>query len=58
MRLSLFIIIFILSACTSTPQIASLNETDTTLKIQTNISSANNAQYEYKLLQEQRAKEL
>ena len=58
MHLSLLFFIFIFSACTSTPQVSPVNETHTAIKIQTNISSANSAQEEYKLLQIQRAKEL
>ena len=46
-----------ISACSSTPDVSLLNETDTEQKILSNQSAACQAQDEYKKLQEQRGKE-
>ena len=58
MRLSILLFtLFMLSACTITPEISSSTENTTTKKIQSNHSDATNAQDEYKKLQAQREKE-
>ena len=49
--------LLILSACSTTPEISSSSEITTTQKIQSNYSTATNAQDEYKKLQAQRDKE-
>jgi len=46
--------LFIFSACSSTPELSSLNENITDKKIQSNQSAALAAQDEYKKLQAQR----
>lgn len=53
---SLFIL-FTLSACTNTPEVSSKHEQTTTDKILTNKANAQEAQNEYKKLQEQRGNE-
>ena len=53
---SLFIL-FALSSCTNTPEISSKHEQITTDKILTNKANAQEAQNEYKKLQEQRENE-
>lgn len=50
----LLFILFILSACMSSPEVSPSNETSTTDKIHTNITEAEIAQNEYKALQQQR----
>jgi len=50
-------ILFLLSACSSTPTISTLNETSTEQKIRSNKSIASQAQDEYKKLQEKRREE-
>lgn len=58
MRLSfLLFILFILSACSITPEVTASTENSTTKKIQSNQSAAVHAQDEYKKLQAQREKE-
>ncbi|MBA1420669.1 MAG: hypothetical protein FAF03_07415 [Epsilonproteobacteria bacterium] len=49
--------LFFISACSSTPDISLVNETDTEQKILSNQSAAYQAQDEYKKLQAQREKE-
>jgi len=58
MRLSFLILtVFLFSACTPTPEVASSAEHATEKKIQSNQSAAMYAQDEYKKLQAQREKE-
>jgi len=58
MRFAIFFTsLLFLSACSSTPDVSSVNETDTEQKILSNQSAAAQAQDEYKKLQVQREKE-
>ena len=51
---TLFTFLFLVSACSSTPDVASADRTDTEQKILSNKSVAHQAQDEYKKLQAQR----
>jgi len=53
----LLLILFLFSACTTTPEVNQSNEKVTEKKIQSNQSTATDAKNEYKKLQAQREKE-